>query len=118
MVHPDNERMNWASAVSEAPETRRAAQMAAAQTAEQIGGAPPDLAFVFFTGHHRSDPVAILEAVSETLLPRNLLGCSAGGVIGEGREIEQRPGLSVTAGRLPGVEIQPFRLENALLPDE
>ena len=32
-----------------------------------------------------------------------LIGCSAGGVIGGGREIEEQPGLSLTAAALPGV---------------
>ena len=40
-----------------------------------------------------------------------LLGCSAGGVIGGGRELEEQPGLSLTAAALPGVtRSRPFHL--------
>jgi small ligand-binding sensory domain FIST len=48
---------------------------------------------------------------------RVLIGCTAGGVIGGGREIEQRPGLSLTAASLPGVAITPLAIEGSYLPD-
>ncbi|MGH7821143.1 MAG: FIST signal transduction protein, partial [Candidatus Binatia bacterium] len=40
-----------------------------------------------------------------------LIGCSAGGVIGGGHEVEGAPGLSITAALLPGVRLDPIRLE-------
>ena len=46
-----------------------------------------------------------------------LIGCSGGGVIGDGREVEHRPGLAMTAAALPGVEITPFHAEDDALPD-
>ena len=51
------------------------------------------------------------------MAPRRLIGCSAGGVIGGGHEIEQRAGVSLTAAALPNVEAIPFHLENDSLPD-
>jgi small ligand-binding sensory domain FIST len=110
--------MQWVSALSEAVETRRAAQEAAAQAAALLGGAPPDLAFVFFSPHHRADCTDIVEAIAETLLPRHWVGCSGGGIIGAGREVEDRPALSVTAARLPGCAVTTFRLDEGDLPDE
>lgn len=109
--------MTWASAVSERADTRQAAQEAATAVAAQLDGVPPDLAFVFFSAHHRADALALVAAVSEDLLPHHWIGCSAGGVIGDGREIEERPGLSITAARLPGVVVRPFRLDEGDLPD-
>jgi len=110
--------MQWASAISEEVDTRKAAQDAASRVAAELGGAPPDLAFVFFSTHHRSNPAAVAEGIAEALVPEHVLGCSAGGIIGAGREIEERPALSITAARLPGVNVHPFRFDDADLPDE
>ncbi len=112
-----NGGMTWASAVSELADTRHAAQEAATAVAAQLGGVPPDIAFVFFSAHHRADALALVAAVSEDLLPSHWIGCSAGGVIGDGREVEERPGLSITAAHLPGVSVRPFRLDEGDLPD-
>jgi len=109
--------MTWASAVSELRDTRHAAQEAATTVAARLDGVAPDVAFVFFSAEHRSDVTALVEAVSEDLLPRHWIACSAGGVIGDGREVEERPGLSITAGRLPGVSVKTFRLDESDLPD-
>jgi len=113
-----SETMRWASALSEESDTRKAAQDAASRVAADLGGAPPDLAFVFFSTHHRANPIAVAEAIAETLLPEHVVGCSAGGIIGAGREVEERPALSITAARLPGVQVHPFRFDDADLPDE
>jgi len=115
---PHTQGMRWASALSEAPSTRLAAQEAAAEVAAQLGGVPPDAAFVFFSTHHRADPGAVAAAVDETLLPAHIIGCSAGGIIGAGREVEERPAISVTAALLPGVEVRTFAFDDADLPDE
>lgn len=103
--------------MSEQADSRRAAQEAASQVAARLEGAPPDVAFVFFSGHHRAHAVDLVEAIAEALLPRHALGCSAGGIIGGGHEVEERPGLSITAARLPGVSVHSFRLDATDLPD-
>jgi small ligand-binding sensory domain FIST len=54
--------------------------------------------------------------VAAALEPRSLVGCSAGGVIGGGHEVEDAPGLSVTVATLPGVEITPFHTTEPLPP--
>src|SRR5437763_10126810 len=89
--------MQWVSTLAEETITRHAAQDAAAQAAEALGGRAPDLAFVFFSTHHRGNAGEVAEAVAETLVPAHVLGCSAGGIIGAGREIEERPAVSITA---------------------
>jgi len=110
--------MQWASAISEEVDTRKAAMDAASRVAAELGGTPPDLAFVFFSTHHRTNPGAVAEGIAEALVPEHVVGCSAGGIIGAGREIEERPALSITAARLPGVSVHPFRFDDADLPDE
>src|SRR5262245_36658497 len=110
--------MQWVSTLSEEPVTRHAAQDAAAQAAEALGGRAPDGAFVFFSTHHRGNVNDVAEAIAETLVPAHVLGCSAGGIIGAGREIEERAALSITAARLPGVRLHSFAFDDADLPDE
>ena len=46
----------------------------------------------------------------------HVIGCSSGGVIGNGIEIERKPALSLTVASLPDVQINPFHLEQQDLP--
>ena len=55
--------------------------------------------------------------LSELLETEHTFGCSGGGIIGAGMEVEQRPALSVTAATLPGVDIEAFHLDGDKLPD-
>jgi small ligand-binding sensory domain FIST len=43
--------------------------------------------------------------------PQAVVGCSAEGVIGADKEVEDRPGLSMLAAQLPGVRIHPFHVQ-------
>jgi small ligand-binding sensory domain FIST len=48
---------------------------------------------------------------------RIALGCSAGGVIGAGRGVENEPAVSAFAACLPGVRCTPLHLELVRIPD-
>jgi small ligand-binding sensory domain FIST len=88
-----------------------AAETAARQAIEPLVGATPDLACVFACG---DDPVAIGEALSRAGAVSGasaVLGCSAGGVIGNSRGVEATNAVSVWAGVLPGVRVRTFHLE-------
>ena len=76
-----------------------------------------DLIVVFASHHHQDMYEKITELIRENVSVRHIIGCSAGGVIGGGNEIELRAGLSLTAAVMPGVEINPFHADNDLLPD-
>ena len=109
--------MKWASAVSERPDLEEAMEEAVAEVRAELGDSQPDLAAVFVSPHHAQGYARIGSLVSEALGPRVLLGCSGGGVIGGGQEVEFRSGLSLTAAALPAVEILPFHVEEGALPD-
>jgi small ligand-binding sensory domain FIST len=84
---------------------------ATAQALEPLGGRRPDLLCVFVCG---DDPDAVAEAglaASKLGGARTTIGCSAGGVIGAGRGVEQIESVSVWAAVLPGVEIRPMHLK-------
>ncbi|HLS82770.1 MAG TPA: FIST N-terminal domain-containing protein [Steroidobacter sp.] len=108
--------MRWASAV----DTDSSLDVAVGQAAEKIftdlGRREPDLLIVFVSAEH----AARFEELS-VLLHREfentfLFGCCAGAVIGGGREIEDRPGLSLTGALLPGVNLKGTHLEASQTP--
>jgi small ligand-binding sensory domain FIST len=108
--------MKWASAVSRQIDVDLAVADASAAVRASLGG-DADLAIVFASSHHAIGYERIPEAASAALGVSALVGCSAGGVIGAGREVEDEPGLSITAARLPGVEIATFHVDGSSSDD-
>ena len=108
--------MKWASAISEHSTIQEALDQCAASIREQLGEAP-QLAVAFVSPHYQPDYARVGPMLSELLGADHTFGCSGGGIIGAGMEVEQRPALSVTAAALPGVNIEAFHLEGDRLPD-
>ena len=102
--------MEWASAVSERVDTREAVREAS-QTLMTGRDRPPDLVLAFVSPHHAASYAKVPGWVYEYLRPENFAGCSAAGVIGGGRELENREALSLTAAWLPDTEIRLAYLE-------
>src|SRR6185503_2669537 len=110
--------MKWASAISERTAIDDAIAEAAGALHAELEGAQPDLVVAFVSPHHAA---AFRELPTRVQLhfPRALLvGCSAGGVIGAGHEVEARPALSLTCAVLPGVNLRPVHLEPTAMPEE
>ncbi len=109
--------MKWASSLSVSAHLERAVDEAAARLAGQLAGEEPDLVLAFVSAHHAEAWESLPRLVSARF-PRSLLvGCSAGGVIGGGREVEREASLSLTGAAMPGVRLSPFHLEAPALPD-
>ena len=88
--------------LSTGPDPRVAAIEAGQQAHAGLEGARADIACVFATGTHLAAPEATLEGVQEALAPPVLVGCGAGGVVGDGREIERGTAVAVWAASLGG----------------
>jgi small ligand-binding sensory domain FIST len=101
--------MRFHSEVSDDQSAGGAVSRAIAGTRAALGDSV-DVAFLFFTGHHRDDAEAIVERVWLELDPQAVIGCSAEGVIGGDAEIERKPGLSLLAAAMPGVRFHTFHL--------
>ncbi len=99
-----------AAGLSTAPGAGRAAAEAAREAAAGLGGRATDLAFLFLSAEHLDGAEDAAAAVTDELDPRVLLGCVAGGVLAQERELEDGPGAAVWAGALPGATIDPFHL--------
>ncbi|MCC6848874.1 MAG: FIST C-terminal domain-containing protein [Deltaproteobacteria bacterium] len=108
--------MRWISAVSTATPLEAAVREAADAVAAGLDGATPDLVAAFVSEHHQREYERLPALVRAALAPRFALGCSAGGVIGGGRELERQAGVSLTAAVLPGVDVRPFHLESDAQP--
>jgi small ligand-binding sensory domain FIST len=105
------------SGLSTEPDARFGAAEAAAAARDALGGRPCDLAVVFAAGAHLAAPEATLEGIHEALEPAELVGCGAGGVIGEMREVEEGTAVSVWAASLDGGEASTFHAEVEPLGD-
>lgn len=108
--------LRFASAVSELMDSDAAVHECLAVLREQLGGRRPDLCFLFASPHHRDAYALVQETLLEGLKPRHLVGCSGGGIIGAARELEDVPGLSVTAAVLPQVGLRVAHLRDDHLP--
>ena len=105
--------MKWASALSTATDLGDALDEAADSLHDTLGSASPDLAIVFVSPHYTAAYEELLASLAERINTDALLGCSAGGVVGGGHEVEAARGLSITGAILPGTRIRPLRLDAA-----
>ncbi len=108
--------MKWVSTVSTEVSLPTAVKSAAATLRQQLGGAQPDLIIAFVSEHHAGTFELLAGVVAKEMGTCLLFGCSAGGVIGGGKEVEQRSGLSMTAAALPAVTLTPFHVEMEAVP--
>src|SRR3954468_16219123 len=93
------------------PDPRVGAMEAAATARAGLGDRACDLAVVFASGAHLAAPEATLEGLHEALEPEALVGCAAGGVIAESREVEGGTAVSVWAAALDGGSVTPFHAQ-------
>ncbi|HEV2787603.1 MAG TPA: FIST N-terminal domain-containing protein [Solirubrobacteraceae bacterium] len=100
-----------ACGLSTASDPRAGAAEAAANVASQLAGQSIDLAVVFACGAHLAAPEATLEGIHDALQPDVLIGCGAGGVVGDGREIEGGTAVSVWAAAFENGIVSAFHAE-------
>ncbi|MCI0587735.1 MAG: FIST C-terminal domain-containing protein [Planctomycetes bacterium] len=98
----------FATGISTAESPLRAAEEAAGIAAGAIPDAKTDLAFLFVSPSHAASIGKIAARVRARLEPATLLGCTANGVIADGREIEEGPAVAVWAAAMPGVTVRGF----------
>lgn len=109
--------MKWATAISRKTVFEDALLECATSVREALGPGPVTLTLVFVTPHFAEFHDRLHEILAGSLGPETLLGCSAGGVIGGGEEIERLPAVTLTAARLPDVAVRPFHLDGGALFD-
>jgi small ligand-binding sensory domain FIST len=109
--------MPFAAAVSTTPHTPEAFDAVCAPALAQLGGRP-DLALLFFSPHHLAAAESLAAAARERLGASCLLGCVGESIVGNGREVEDEPAVSLWLARWTGaVEQTPFHLTLEGTPD-
>ena len=109
--------MKWASALSENPDTMTGLLECISEIGEKIDANSIDLAVLFVSDDHRKEFAQIPLLIHEKLNPRQFVGCSAGGVIGNGKEVEHSFGISLTVASLPEINLNSFYVVDDELPD-
>lgn len=109
--------MIWTSGIGQARDLESCLQAAVASVLPGLSGQKPDLVVVFVSSllRHRFEDVPAL--LADLLPARHVIGCSGGGTIGGGRELEHTPAVALSAAILPGVDLHPFHLDPDDLPD-
>jgi len=106
----------FASALSTAADVGTALAECGDELAEQLG-ASSDLLVAFYKHDYGDDVDEIPAQLCERFEPQAFLGCTGESIVGNGREIESGPAISVWGAVLPGVSLTPMRLEFARTPD-
>jgi small ligand-binding sensory domain FIST len=92
---PSQPRPKAGAGLSIHPEARSAGMEATLEAALQLDDRKPSLAVVFASAHFATQADAIVDAVHEAAVPSALVGCVAEAVVGNGKEVESRPAVSV-----------------------
>jgi len=109
--------MPFSAALSTEPRTLQAMDEVCRQTQSRVSG-PPDLAVLFFSPHHAEDIAGAVEKAWQGLQPRCLIGCMGESIIGNDKEVEENPALSLWAGKWNHpVQVDAFHLVLERTPD-
>jgi small ligand-binding sensory domain FIST len=110
--------MKWASTLSTKSSIEDCVREAVENIKKDLGDLNPDFTTVFVSPHFKDDYSKIPNLIRGLMSPGQLFGCSGGGIIGGGSEVEQQPAFSMTCGHLPGVKINLFYSDGMELPDQ
>lgn len=107
--------VRFASSITASADATEAVDELLAGVEARVTPGMVDLALFFATAHFEDDMPDVVERLAAALPNAVWLGCTAAGTIGDDREIEELPSMSLLAGTLPDVTIRPFRLTQAQL---
>ncbi|MFI4898482.1 MAG: FIST N-terminal domain-containing protein [Phycisphaerales bacterium JB059] len=119
MAHPSG--IVFSAGASPAGSADRAAEEACARAIDDAkrrgaSGWAPDLCLVFATASHAPMFPAVAARLRRDLNPANMIGLSAGAVLGGRDAFEQRMGLSLIAAWIPDAEIRPLTPDTLATP--
>jgi small ligand-binding sensory domain FIST len=110
--------LRFATALSTQSDTGKAAGDLADEVQAKLGTAPIDLACLFFSAHHAMRADVLAAAISRSLRPRFLIGCSGEGIIAGTEELETAPAVTLWAASLPEVVLDPIRVSFSATQDQ
>ena len=102
--------MKFAAALSTKTDLLDLVQDLAGQVRASLGSAPIDLALLFVHPRLLGETDGWVESVRQGIGARHLVGCTGSGIIGDRRECEEEPAVSLLAAQLPDVAVTPFHI--------
>ena len=109
--------MKWISSVSDDPQLEAAILDCTAIIKDNLDSKmDPSLIFIFISAHYHEGKDAVLKILRESFPESIIFGCSAAGIVGSGKEYQNRPSVTVMAAVLPSVSIVPFYTSGNALP--
>lgn len=111
--------MKWSSVLGGRAKERLSDALSACleKISKDLDSQKPDLLIAFISPHFSTDYARVPEIIKAHVEPKTFIGCSAGGLIAGGEEIEQDRGIALAAAVLPDVNVKGFHLTNDRLPD-
>jgi small ligand-binding sensory domain FIST len=109
--------MKWVSALSTKVSLEAAIDEVTQQVLAGLDGCSADFGLLFISNTFTSDSPRLLPLLAENIQIKSLIGCSGGGIVGGGRELEDKPALTLMVGHLPGAVIHTFHLTDESVPD-
>lgn len=109
--------VKWFSALSTDEDIVSATRSVVDTVHAGMGPQEPNLVLLFVSDGHAEHYGEVAALVGGEFPAALIIGCTARGVIGGGREVESSGALSLTAASLPGVTLNPFHLDAEELPE-
>ncbi|MBP8301930.1 MAG: FIST C-terminal domain-containing protein [Planctomycetes bacterium] len=109
--------MRFHSATATGADLEAACRSVASAIRQGLGPGPIDLAIVFASPRYGAGIDRLPVLLHELLSARTQIGCTGAALIGDGHLLANRHGITVLAGRLPGVELHAMAIANGDLPD-
>lgn len=94
--------------LSTQPNTIEAAREAVERALRALDGEPPNWCIVFCSDDHAASPEVLVRTLIEASGTPYVVGCSATGVLAEGREVERASAVGVLAVRSDSIRATPF----------
>ena len=110
--------MRWASHLSTYDTIEACVERSIEAVRKQMGGEEVHLTLVFVASQFKDQYEEIPKLIRNKMDPGWLIGCSGGGIIGGGKEIEQQAAFSITCANMPGVVIQGIHSDTMSLPNQ
>ena len=95
--------MKWASHLSIMNNIEECIDESVEAIRNKMGGDEVHLTVVFVSPQFKDKYEEVPKLIRERMAPGFFLGCSGGGIVGGGREVEHQPAFSITCANLPDV---------------
>lgn len=102
--------MRFASSICATSDVSQALDELLAPIDARVTPGMVDFALVFATAHFDDDLQSVVDRLSASFPTAVLLGCTVEGTIGNDRELERVPSISLLVASMPDVRIHPFHL--------